>query len=117
MRIIDEAVTDSIDLKFLGGEFLYNDLPFSKQYLRKYFSTEIQERFLIYYLSFSSLLNEGSGIKFCNSFVDHTGIYCDLKWAQRLLSKVRKIEEALATAEKSLDLSTVNLIKSGKFKN
>lgn len=105
-----------LDLKIISGEFLYDDLPPGKEYLNKYFSGDIQTRFLVYYLSFQGLTNTHPLSYFCQCFVEHTGFVCDKKWTYKLLKKVICLEKAANKAQKNMDLETLTEIKNGNYK-
>ena len=105
----------TIDLKLISGDFLYDDLPSDKEYLRKYFPSEIQNRFLVYYVNFREL--KGSKLFFARSFVDHTGIYCDDKWVCKLIARIEHIEKAVSLAQKQFDLEKLAQLKCGTYKS
>ena len=92
------------DLIFLSGDFSY--LPKEKQYLSKYFKTEIQAAFLSYFFLFGNYEN----------FVDHTGISCQIRYLKILHSRLLKIESAHQNAKKTIDLTNLALIEAGKFR-
>lgn len=48
------------------------------------------------------------------NFCDHTGVCCSTRWVRKLLVRIRKIEAALAKAERDFDINLVGDIKSGK---
>lgn len=94
------------DLQLISGVFFDLDIPKSKQYLFKYFHTEIQQQFVRYYLVFGGI----------EHFVAHTGLFCKPLWLKLLLTKLILLEQRLKEAKDSMDFTTVALIESGKFK-
>lgn len=104
-----------IDLKFISGNFLYDDLPPDKAYLRQYFTTRIEIRFLVYYVELIDLYRSVSFPYFLQNFIDHTGTQCSRRWMQIMLRRVKTIERELASATKNADLDKVSEIKSGNF--
>ena len=61
-----------MDLKLIAGDFLTSKVPKAQQYLLKYFHTDSQQQFLVYYLQFADLKNRSAKHLYQN-FVDHTG--------------------------------------------
>lgn len=92
------------DLIFLSGDFTY--LPKEKKYLTKYFKTKIQRAFLSYFLLFGDYEN----------FVDHTGLYCQMRYLKILHFRLLKIELAHKNAKRDVDLTSLALIESGKLR-
>ena len=81
------------DLDFLSGWFFEYEVPKDKQYLLKYFTTDLQRAFLRYYLVFGNSWN----------FVDHTGHYC----SRRLLWKFQaRYRHLVTTYEQAKSLLT-----------
>lgn len=106
-----------MDLDFISGNFLYEELPRDKEYLAKYFDGPVEKRFLVYYLTFSSLHTKKEDfLTFYENFVNHTGHACSTRWVRKLVKRLATIEEELQAASKSFDLDKVGLIKSGNFK-
>ena len=93
------------DLAFVAGTFFDYDPPKHQQYLWKYFTTKIQKEFVRYYLVFGSH----------EHFVDHTGVFCSIRWRQVLTLKIKKIEAALKEAKETNNSQQVALIESGNF--
>ena len=94
------------DLKLISGEFFDFDLPKEKQYLFKYFPTEIQQQFLRYYYIFGDT----------EQFMDHTGWFCTKRWLNKLVAKYNKIVAAHDAAKEKADFTTLAEIQNGKFK-
>jgi len=107
---------DNLDLKLISGEFLNEQIPQNKEYLQKYFSGDIPLRFLSYYLAFKSLIPYKGRKYFCQSFIDHTGLYCCGKQLYKLLQKITKLENAIEFAHRESDLETLAKIKSGNYR-
>jgi hypothetical protein len=101
------------DLELLAAKFLTSDLPKPKEYLRKYFTGIIQERLVVYYLTFS--YEDGNFKRFYKNFIDHTGIFCSERWVYKLIDRVKKVESRLKRAEMEKDHESVALVKMGKY--
>jgi hypothetical protein len=101
-----------IDLELLSAKFLSCELPPHKTYLHKYFNGDIQERYVVYFLTFPY---DGNFKRYYQNVIDHTGIYCSERWVYRLLKKIRKVEARMEKAVNDKDHETVALIKSGKW--
>jgi len=93
------------DLDLISGDFFDCDIPKSKRYLWKYFTTDIQRQFVRYYLTFGSI----------ERFALHTGHLSRKRWLQYLLYRYRKLESILAAAKAGFDSETVAQIESGKY--
>jgi len=93
------------DLLFVSGEFLDYELPNDKQYLYRYFTTDIQRQFVRYYLLFGEY----------EHFVDHTGFYCQKKWLDLLAKRLHRLEKARRDAKQAFDLTLVAQIESGGY--
>jgi hypothetical protein len=102
------------DLDLLAARFLTAELPKQKEYLRRYFKGDIQERLIVYYLTFPP--ERGYFPRFYQNFIAHTGIYCSERWVQLLIKRVRQIEDRLARAERDGDPVMVAEIKSGTWR-
>jgi len=100
------------DLELLSARFLACELPRHKDYLHKYFKGDIQERMVVYFLTFPY---DGNFKRYYQNVIDHTGIYCSERWVYNLLNKIRKVEDLMAKAEKEKDHETVALLRSGKW--
>ena len=93
------------EMAFVGGLFVNCDIPKEKQYLLKYFTSDLQKQFLRYLLQFQSTVR----------FVDHTGYYCSDRWLKMLKARMKKLETAYEKAKKDFDLETVAAIEMGKY--
>ncbi len=96
----------NFDLEFISGRFFDFELPRGQRYLLKYFRTDIQRQFVRYYCAFGN-------VKY---FVEHTGRYCKKRWLQLLSVRLNLLEEVLKKARAEMNLETVALIESGRFK-
>lgn len=94
------------DLKFISGEFFDLTLPKEKQYLLKYFDTDIQTQFLYYYHIFHSI----------DRFVEHTGYRASKRWLIDLKNKYDRLVEIHDISKRDMDFETLASITSGKFK-
>lgn len=104
------------DLEFVSGNFFYDELPRSKEYLNAYFKTVLEKRILLYYLTFPNLYRRDEEfLTFYRNFSDHTGYVCSTRWVRKLIKRIRYLEDTLLMASKSFDLDTVSKIKSGNF--
>jgi len=103
-----ESDIQSLDkeMDFIGGRFFDSEIPADKQYLLKYFTTELQEQFVRFYLMFGH----------ARRFVDHTGHYCSDRWIKLLKARYKYLEKSLQEAKDKGDFEKVAEIKSGKFK-
>ena len=94
------------DLKLVSGVFFDLELPKDRQYLCKYFDTEIQMQFLRYYYTFGT----------CDRFMEHTGYFCTKRWLRELKNKYEKLISVYDEAKKNMDFTRLAEIQSGKFK-
>lgn len=93
-------------LKFIGGVFFSYELPRDKLYLFKYFRTAIEKQFLRYYYCFNNYEN----------FVDHTGLYCQLRWLNILKIRHDQIVEFHKKIKSEINLELLAKIESGLCK-
>lgn len=100
-----EVNTLDEETAFIGGLFINCDIPKEKQYLLKYFTSDIQRQFIRYMLQF------GNAVR----FVDHTGYYCSERWLKMLKARMRKLETIYDQAKKDFDFETVAEIEMGKY--
>jgi hypothetical protein len=94
------------DVKLISGSFLNDHVSSDKLWLKKYFSSFIQNRFLNYILLFDS------AYYFCR----HTGVMCSLRYAKKMKKKYRYLIKKHDEAKKNFDLDLLVLIENGKFK-
>ena len=97
-----------MDLEFISGNFFEHEIPKDKQYLCKYFSTDLQMAFLRYRMVFEDT----------RLFKDHTGFYCSDRLRFRLLVRYKQLiklhDEAKVTFTEE-GLNTLQLIESGQY--
>jgi hypothetical protein len=105
------------DLSFVAGEFLHGEVPSNQEFLKHYFTTELESVFLSHHLIFGNMYAEKGFFNFYLMFRDHTGHICSTRWLRKLLKRFRDINEALDKAYKKPDLSMISLIKAGAFFN
>jgi hypothetical protein len=103
------------DLHFVAGKFLDGELPADKDFLRHYYQTDLEQKFLSYYLLLGENYTTEGFLWFYNNFCDHTGWCCSTRWVRKLLSRYKIITKALAEAYEKTDLDTIACIKSGNF--
>lgn len=94
------------DLNLISRKFESFDIPKEKRYLLKYFDTEIQEAFLRYFLVFGTY----------ESFVDHTGLLCQVRYRRTLVNKFYLLEKLHKEAKNNMDMTTLARIEAGKYK-
>lgn len=96
------------DLAFISGEFFDYEIPRDKQYLLKYFTTDVQVAFLRYALIFEDV----------KLFKEHTGYFCSDRLKFRFLSRFRQLTKIHNEAKSILteeSLNTIQLIESGQY--
>ena len=97
-----------MDLEFLSGNFFEHEIPKDKQYLCKYFATDLQMSFLRYRMVFEDIY----------LFKDHTGFYCSDRLVFRLIVRYKQLikihDEAKANFTEE-GLNTLQLIESGQY--
>lgn len=94
------------DLALISGKFFETEVPKDKLFLLKYFTTKIQLAFLRYYLVFGSVAN----------FVDHTGVYCQLRYLLIQERRYHKLLELRQEAKLAMDFDRLWKIENGKQK-
>jgi hypothetical protein len=97
------------DLDFISQRWATVELPKEKQYLLKYFDTDLQAALVKYVHVYGTTDN----------FTDHTGIPCQPRYLKALYNRLQRLEAAHRQAKSSLDedsLKTLALIESGKYK-
>lgn len=105
------------DVQFVAGNFLSGDIPQDKEFFRHYFTSNLEQVFLSYYLLMGDLYAQTGFLNFYNLFQDHTGFLCSTRWLRMLLKRFRDIETALDTAYKNTDLPMISRIKVGALFN
>lgn len=96
------------DLDFISGNFADYHIPRDKQWLLKYFTTDMQVSFLRYYLCFND----------ARLFCAHTGYFCSDRLRYRLLSRYRRLTKLHEECKQSFSeqgLETLQLLESGEY--
>jgi len=93
-------------LEVVSGEIFDYQIPKDKRYLIKYFKTPIEMQFLRYYLLIGNTL----------LFSDHTGHHCTRRYLRKLKEKFNLLTELLDKAKAEMDMTTLAIIKSGKYR-
>lgn len=93
------------DLKLVSGEFFDLPLPQNRQFLFKYFTTDIQQQFVRYYLTFGSY----------DFFCQHTGHYASKRWLRKLCKRLNELIDAYDEAKKNADFQTLSKLEMGKY--
>lgn len=94
------------DLALIAGRFLDEPVPKEKQYLYRYFKTDIQKLFARYYLDFGRYIH----------FVEHTGIYRSRRWLKRMSHRFAVVVEAYNQAKQEGDFETISEITMGTWR-
>lgn len=95
-----------MELKIVSGEILDYQIPKDKRYLIKYFKTPIEIQFLRYYLLIGNT----------TLFSDHTGHHCTNRYLRKLKWKFKFLTGLLDKAKSEMDMATLAVIKSGKYR-
>jgi hypothetical protein len=93
------------DLNLISGNFFNLELPKEKQYLCKYFETEMGMQFLRYYYVFNSDVR----------FKEHTGLYCTKRWIKMLKCRYKSLIILYDKAKKDMDFTLLAEIQEGKY--
>lgn len=94
------------DLLLVGGEFLDGLLPKERQWLWKYFDTDIERQFVAYYETFGSYTH----------FTAHTGFYCTKRWLKKLKQRYNVLNAAHQQARTLGDFELTAEIEMGEYK-
>lgn len=108
---------DNFTSQLIAGKFLDEvelDLG-DMQFFVFYFSEEAQRKFLCYYVIFGEMYKPGDIKSFFENFMDHTGIYCSLRWLYKMYFRYTSLKELYEKAREEADLSLLATIKSGKY--
>jgi hypothetical protein len=103
------------DMDFIAGKFLTEEFLSEKEYLRHYYTTELEKAFLNYFVVFEESLNGMTVVQFHIMFSNHTGIKCCERWTRFLIKRYKKIEEELSKAYAKSDLERIAAIKTGRL--
>lgn len=94
------------DRNLVSGSFLEDDVSQENIWMCKYFTSEIQKRFLIYFLLFKSHFY----------FVRHTGVYCTERYLKKMKKMFSVLESAHKKAKEDFDLDALSEIEMGNYK-
>lgn len=94
------------DRNLVSGVFLEDNIPSDKFWMCKYFKSEIQKRFLIYFLIFRSHFY----------FTRHTGTYCTKRYLKKMKKFFSFLENEHKKAKENFDLDLLSEIEMGNFK-
>ena len=94
------------DFQIMAGEFFEFVLQKNKQYLYKYFKTDVQKVFLHYFVLFGNYTR----------FVEHSGYFVTRRYLRRLKNKFLRLEVMYEKAKASGDIEMVSKLESGKLK-
>lgn len=97
--------TSERDCVFVGGRFLDAQLPKEKQWLWKYFQSDLGRKFLTYYFTFGTHFQ----------FVQHTGCVCTYRWRKMLKNKLDALLEVHQKARESGDFELCAEIETGNY--
>jgi len=97
---------ENLELKFLAGDYFEYEIPSEKSYLPLYFTSEVQQHFLKYFLRFKEI----------DFFLVRTGQLCSVRHIKRMRETFLKLEEAVQDAKKAFDLDALETINSGKWR-
>ena len=100
------AISEEIELLLISGKVFEQDLPKDKLYLLKYFRTKLQEDFIRYYLTVGNHDN----------FAVHSGHRVSDRWRFALAARLKKLEEAREKARSEMDIETLAIIETGKYR-
>lgn len=103
------------DLELLSASFLDYELPEGKEYIYKYFKSNIKRIITNYYFYFDKYLNE-SYTKFYKEFINYTGISCGQRHFYYTVSEIIRLETTLKKARENKDHELVATILSGNYK-
>ena len=93
------------DLIWLHGDFVTDNLPPERIFLKKYFKKK-EKKFFLYYMNF---------FKDYKNFIDHTGIFFSQSIINRLNSKYHFLIENYTNAKKNFDMKTISELEAGIF--
>lgn len=97
--------------ELISGEFLSAPLPPDRAWLGRYVNSDLLARFAVYYVTFADLRRQVTLRRFCQLFVEHTGLYCSGQLLRRIGKRLRAAEEAAQNALATRDLERLVTIK------
>lgn len=105
------------DLFLIGAKFLHGEIPQDKFWLTRYFDDKDWLKYLAYHFIYFNLLTKRMSIEdYFYLFLDHSGIYKELKEIHKVCRKIIFLEKKLESAEKNKDLVLINDIRLGKIR-
>jgi len=90
----------------IGGRFLDEPIPKEKQYLYRYFTTDVQRLYVRYFLDFGSYVH----------FVEHTGVYRSRRWCKRMKHRLEVLEKVYEEARATGDFEIISEITMGTWR-
>ena len=93
-------------MTLIGGRFLDEPIPKEKQYLYRYFTTDVQRLYVRYFFDFNCYLH----------FVEHTGIYRSRRWLKRMKHRLQAIESAYEQAREDGNFELLTEILTGSWR-
>jgi len=106
MRRDEYRTSEDLELIFLAGT--YDELPIDpdKRYLLKYFKTDVQRRFLKYYIIFGNAYR----------FQERTGYHITERYCEYLVSRIKRLDRVLKRAKVDFDFNLIEKICNGKLR-
>jgi hypothetical protein len=95
-----------MELEVISGEIFDYQISEDKKYLIKYFKTPTELQFLRYYLLIGNTTH----------FSDHTGVHCTDRYLRKLKEKFKLLTGLVNKAKAEMDMTTLAVIKSGKYR-
>lgn len=95
------------DMRLVSGCFFEDDIDKNNSWLLKYFKSDIQLRFLKYYLTFGGYYY----------FRRHTGIFCSTRYLESLKKRLSFLLNMHKEAKSNFDLDLLAKVEMGKIKN
>lgn len=97
--------------ELISGEFLSAALPPDRAWLGRYVNSDLLTRFAVYYVTFAALRRQVTLRRFCQLFVEHTGLYCSGQLLRRVGKRLRVAEDAARNAMADRNLERLVFIK------
>jgi hypothetical protein len=94
------------DVDFIAAKFIDFEIPAEKQFLYKYFRTKIERSFIQYYFCFNGEYE---------NFIDHVGLYCQMRWLRILKRRMCRILQLRDQAKSEMDFDKVAMIEKGRY--
>jgi hypothetical protein len=93
------------ELFFISGRIFDIELPKEKKWLLKYFRCTVQQKFVLYYLTFGNT----------EQFTDHTGYSASKRWLYSIKSKLKQILKLHKQAKENFDFDFLNKIEKKRY--